>query len=304
MINSEQMDTTSAPKKPIEKMIYVIAWMAIILISSCNIIDNSDSDKELTIEGSLFIIGGGSRPNEMMVRMIKESGLDKGGYAVILPMSSELPDSAIIWSSEQFIKNGVHNIVGFNFTKDLIPPNDWIDSLKNANLIYISGGNQNRFMEIVKGTKIEKAIHFAYEHGAMIAGTSAGAAVMSHVMITGNELRTPEYRPTFRTIEAHNLETSEGLGLLSTAIIDQHFIWRSRHNRLFSAVIEFPHLTGIGIDESTAILIRNNTVEVVGVSQVMVFENPDNSYIEKNSKLAARNLRIDIYHPGEKFELR
>jgi cyanophycinase len=283
--------------------IYYISISFLFVIFSCQ----NDSKDQLSFNnsglGSLFIIGGGTRPNDMVLRMIEESPLDNKGYVVILPMASEIPDSAVIWSSEQFKHNGVKNITGFNFLPNVEPSADWLDSLKNASLIYISGGDQNRFMNVIRGSEIERAIHEAFTNGAMIAGTSAGAAVMSHIMITGNELKSQQYRPTFQIIESDNIETSEGLGLINSAIVDQHFIIRSRHNRLISSVIEFPELKGIGIDESTAILVQGDSAEVVGSSQVMVFQNPDRSHKEKYGKLGVRNLRIDIYLPGEKFSI-
>ncbi len=277
--------------------------MLVALLSGCAP-DSRNSDVTADgPKGSLFIIGGGSRPEAMINRMIDEANLRNSGYAAILPMSSSVPDSAIIWSSEQFNRNGINNVAGFNFEQDSQPNQQWVDSLSNASLIYISGGDQSRFMSIVAGTPIEKAIHDAFEKGAVIAGTSAGAAVMSEKMITGNELRNPDYTETFRTIESKNLELINGLGLLKTAIIDQHFIWRSRHNRLFTAVIEHPDIIGIGIDESTAILVKGNTAEVIGDSQVMVFSNPEKSAIEKDYKLGARNLKIDLYLQGDTFKL-
>ncbi len=100
-----------------------------------------------------------------------------------------------------------------------------------------------------------------------------------------------------------NIKIGRGLGLVTTAIIDKHFVYRSRHNRLFTAVIEYPDQMGIGIDESTALLIKGNEAEVVGESQLMVFKNPDDSYKEKNIKLGALNLMVDIYLPGEKFPM-
>lgn len=279
---------------------YFIIALSLSLLAACQSNTEYQADQEIT-KGSLFIIGGGSRPAEMINRMIDEAGLRESGYAVILPMSSSMPDSAIIWSSEQFIEAGITTITGFNFLPGETPDPTKIDSLKNAALIYISGGDQNKFMSIVAGTEIEQAIHSAYKNGALIAGTSAGAAVMSKQMITGNELRYPEYSATFRTIESENLELAQGLGFLQSAIVDQHFIWRSRHNRLLTAIIENPDMKGIGIDESTAILVRGNQAEVVGEAQVMVFTNPDHSFFEKNHKLGARNLKIDIYLSGEKF---
>ncbi len=254
-------------------------------------------------KGSLFIIGGGSRPAHMVARMVDEAGLRDGGYTVILPMSSSMPDSAIIWSGEQFFAQGLDKVFGFNFLPGEEPKPAWVDSLRHASLIYISGGDQSRFMEIVAGTPIYDAIHEAYRNGAMIAGTSAGAAVMSEKMITGNELRHPEYRATFPVIESENLELAKGLGLLTTAIIDQHFVWRSRHNRLITAVLEHPELPGIGIDESTAILVRGNQAEVVGDAQVLVFRNPEGSVNIHNEKLGGQNLTLDVFLPGDFFPL-
>ncbi len=264
--------------------------------------DTIPDDKD-SAKGSLFIIGGGSRPDSMVQKMISASGVDKKGYIVILPMSSAMSDSAVIWSSEQFWKNGVDSaaVVGFNFKKDDNPSPQRIDSLKNASLIYISGGDQRRFMDIVEGTQIADAIHEAYKLGCMIAGTSAGAAVMSKMMITGDELKYEDYRSTFRTLEAENIEIAEGLGLLEHVVIDQHFVWRSRHNRLLTAILQYPDLTGIGIDESTAIWIKNNEAEVLGESQVLVFSNPHDSVKEKNGKLGGENLRLDVYLPGDLF---
>ncbi len=254
-------------------------------------------------EGSLFIIGGGSRPSGMVERMIDESGIRDEGYVAILPMSSSLPDSAIIWASEQFLEQGINRIAGFNFLPDEEPPQEWVDSLRQAPLIYISGGDQNRFMDIVYEGPVMEAIHEAYAGGAMIAGTSAGAAVMSEKMITGNELRYPEYRPTFPVIESENLELAEGLGLLTTGVIDQHFVWRSRHNRLITSVLEHPGLPGIGIDESTAILVKGNEAEVVGEAQVLVYRNPDASKTQYEHKLGGRNLQLDVFLPGERFDI-
>ncbi len=271
----------------------------ILALSACS--GPADVSKNDTPKGSLFIIGGGSRPAEMVARMVDESGLRQGGYAVILPMASSLPDSAIIWSGEQFFVQGINDVTGFNFLPSEAPRQEWVDSLENASLIYISGGDQSRFMEIVHNNPIMEAIHKAYQNGAMIAGTSAGAAVMSEKMITGNELRHPEYRPTFPIIESENLELAEGLGLLKTAIIDQHFVWRSRHNRLITAILEYPELPGIGIDESTAILVRGNKAEVVGDAQVLVFRNQTGVTNYHDDKLGGHNIRLDVLLPGEKF---
>lgn len=253
--------------------------------------------------GSLFIIGGGSRPASMVERIIKESKIDKGGYAIILPMASAEPDSSFYYAKRQFAEMGLTNIFKQVYDSTSIPSKQKLDSLKNARLIYIPGGDQDRFMKAIAGTPAADALHQNYKNGGMIAGTSAGAAVMSREMITGTELKHPEYYSTFRNLEEQNLELKQGLGMLKDVIIDQHFVKRSRYNRLLTAVIDNPKIKGIGIDESTAILVRGNQAEVVGDSQVVVFSNPKASKRVSDGKLAAEGIVLDIYLNGDKFRL-
>jgi len=255
-------------------------------------------------KGKLFIIGGGKRPVAMIERLVKEAHLhEKGAYGIILPMSSSEPDSSVWYAKIQFTDQGLNNVAGMNFKEGDKPSSNQLDSIRNAAMIYISGGDQNRFMRIIKNTGIKEAIHEAYERGTVIAGTSAGAAVMSKKMITGNELKHPDYNATFRNIEADNIEIGEGLGLVTGVIIDQHFVKRSRYNRLLSAVIEYPDHWGIGIDESTALLVDGAHAEVVGASQVIVFKNPQSSIKKSDGLLGANDLNISIYLPGQNIQL-
>jgi len=255
-------------------------------------------------KGKLFIIGGGLRPSAMIDRIITESSIDKGGYGIILPMSSGVPDTSAYYARKQFITKDIENVYPLHFVKNEKLSADKIDSLRNAKMIYISGGDQNRFMDVVANTEIEKAIREAYRNGSLIVGTSAGAAVMSKMMITGTELKNAEYSSTFRNLQADNIEIKLGLGMINNVIIDQHFVKRSRYNRLLSAVIEHPEKTGIGIDESTAILIQGNRAEIVGEFQVIVFKNPKKSKNIHQDKLGAHGITIDIYLPGETFSIK
>lgn len=257
-----------------------------------------------TNKGKLFIIGGGERTLDMVKRMVQESGLDKGGYAVVLPMSSGEPDSAVIFTKKQFTTLGIDHVYGLFCTKAQANDPAKVDSIAHAKLIYISGGDQNRFMDAVAGSAVEQAIREAYKNGAMVGGTSAGAAVMSGLMITGNSRKNPKYSATFNTIETDNIEIRPGLGMLKKAIVDQHFVKRSRHNRLITAIIEYPGMKGIGIDESTAILVNGKDAEVVGVSQVLVYSSPRRSKkMVKAGKLGAKGLRLNIYLPGDHFSV-
>lgn len=255
-------------------------------------------------KGKLFIIGGGNRSDALMTQLISISDLEKKDFVVVLPMSSEEPDSAYIYFKEQFQKLTPHPIIMMNFDKNTANNKTLTDSLQKAKLIFISGGDQTRFMNVVHNTPIYTAIHKAYQNGSTIAGTSAGAAVMSKKMITGNQKLEKEYSGTFDNIRYDNLETTEGLGLITNAIIDQHFLKRSRYNRLISAMVEFPNLTGIGIDESTAIIVHNNEIEVAGESEVIVLKNPKGVQKTKNNLISIKGLDMSIYNAGQKFKVK
>lgn len=254
--------------------------------------------------GKLFIIGGGNRTEAMLNELADLAGIRSEGYMFVLPMSSSEPDSAILWAKDDFSITGIKNITGFNFKKGAAIPQEKIDSLRNAKLIYISGGDQSRFMDVVLSTPIYDAIHEAYQKGAVISGTSAGAAVMSRKMITGNQIKHTDADAGFTTIEADNIEIREGLGMLTDVIIDQHFIKRQRLNRLVAASIENPDQLCVGIDESTAIIVDGNTATVTGISQVIVIKNSGKEKGLKNGLLGINDLNISVYLPGQNFKLR
>ncbi|NBC08175.1 MAG: cyanophycinase [Bacteroidetes bacterium] len=256
--------------------------------------------------GKLFIIGGGKRPPALVRSLIEASGIDTTGHAVILPMSSSEPDTAAYYAMRQFTDLGLsrEKFRSIDFEKGQYSAAA-VDSIRQATLIYITGGDQNKFMEVVSNSPVYDAIHEAYQKGATIAGTSAGAAVMSKQMITGNEYRHPEYTGDFRTIESENMEIDRGLGLLNSAIIDQHFIWRMRMNRLITVVLEHPEQIGIGIDESTAILVEKGRVATVhGGYQVIALRHPTADTSVQDSLLGGRGLRLDVLLPGDTLHLR
>ena len=254
--------------------------------------------------GHLFIIGGGEKTEGLMKSMLSVAGVTEKDYVIILPMSSEMPDSSIIWAREDFASVGIKNVVGFNFTKNGPVSQSRIDSMLKAKLIFISGGDQTRFMGIVGNGPVYKAIHDAYKNGATIAGTSAGAAVMSKKMITGNNLKHPDYDGKYPSIEPQNIEIAEGLGMVDKLIIDQHFIKRQRLNRLLSVSLENPNEICVGIDESTAIIVTGNTFTVAGENQVVVLRNPQKSKKIQGRLMGGKGLQLDVLLPGETFKIR
>jgi cyanophycinase len=280
-------------------MVKNIGFRIILLSVLCAVCFSCQNNKK---EGKLFILGGGHIHSSVIDKIIQESGIGTGRYGIILPMSSEIPDTAVIENGYYFKEKGITSVYGLNFIKGKPFTKARIDSIRNAGMIFISGGDQSRFMDAIAGTPIKEAIHEAFQNGCLVCGTSAGAALMSRKMITGNELKHAESANVFTSMEAKNVEIIEGLGMLEKVIIDQHFIVRKRLNRSVCACIENPDCMCVGIDEPAAILVEGNKATVYGVSQVVVLRNPSGIKAE-NGLLGARNIRMDVYLPGESFRI-
>lgn len=256
------------------------------------------------IKGNLFIIGGGDRPASLMQELVAASFLKRTDYIVLLPMSGLNADTSFYYFNQDMKPVCNNMIANLNFKASDVNNKKWLDSLENAKLIFISGGDQERFMKIVLNTPVYAAIHKAYQKGATISGSSAGAAVMSKLMITGNELvGDTTLKSTFRKLQDKNLDIKPGLDLLTNAIIDQHFVVRSRYNRLLSAIAKYPDLACIGIDESTAIIVSGNKVKVVGESQVIVMKRPVDLKVTEKGLIKMKDLQFSIYTNGDSFDL-
>jgi len=256
-------------------------------------------------KGNLFIIGGGHKSKELMQQLISTANLTSNDYIAFLPMATEEPDTSYYYIKEDFAGVCKNKVCNFNFTKNDINKTSWLDSVRNAKLIYLGGGDQSRFMNIALHTPIQAAIQEAYKNGATVAGTSAGAAMMAHYMITGNQLLgDTTYESTFPKLWAGNLEITEGLSLIDSAIIDMHFVARSRYNRLLTAIAKYSTLPCIGIDEGTAIIVHNNNVKVAGASQVIVFSDPQNLHVTNKGYIKFDDVKMSIYTDGDEFELK
>jgi cyanophycinase len=253
-------------------------------------------------KGKLFIIGGGAISDSFRMQILTTGHWKKGDVIAAVTLASGYGDSAYIWMNDDFKKLTAEDCLKFDSAAVYDPQK--IAALKNAKIIFLGGGDQERFMRIIKNTPVKETILEARNNGALIAGTSAGASVMSRLMITGNALLDTAQSSTFKRLSKGNLELKEGLGLLDSVIIDQHFIVRSRYNRMLSAIMEHPNYNCIGINESTAIIIDNGWTTVAGESQVIVFSNPRNVHTTASGRLASSSVQLSVYVAGEKFKIK
>ena len=255
--------------------------------------------------GHLVSIGGGDKTTEIMQKIVDLAG-GKDSKIVVIPNASSEPLESAKYNVDEFINLGCSNISYLYCNREEANQDSNIKKLEGVTGIYFGGGDQAFLTRDLLGTKLLDKIFQIYNNGGVISGTSAGAAVMSKVMITGNELINSDSTEAFNIIEKGNIETIEGFGFITNAVIDQHFIKRKRNNRLITVILEHPKLLGIAIDESTAIVVNpDNTFEVIGESQVVIYDANDADHIKTNEqgKFAVNNLKMNILFGGEKFNM-
>lgn len=259
-----------------------------------------------SLKGHLFIIGGGDRPPEMMRQFVELAGGPEKAKIVIIPNASGDPDTACIDLTAEFHTLGVRNVECVRLTREQASDPHSVERFNGATGIYFTGGDQIRVTKALEGTVVHKKMLDLYNDGAVMGGTSAGAALMSKVMITGDERLNRDTVRNFLYIKKDNVVTVEGMGFLTNVIIDQHFVARKRHNRLISVVLEHPELIGVGIDEATAIIVRpNETFEVIGKSNVIVYDGTHAAGIRTSPRgyLSGRDLVMHVMIAGDVYDM-
>jgi cyanophycinase len=255
-------------------------------------------------KGYLFIIGGGERAHEMKKFIDLAGGFDS--RIVFIPMASGEPLSYAKEEVEKMKKLGCKNVDFILCNRTGADLDSNVAKLNNTKGVFFLGGDQSLLTAAVSGSKLFEKIKSIYNEGGVLGGTSAGAAVMSEVMITGDELINKDTTNIFQTIQKGNVKTTVGFGFVTKAIIDQHFVIRKRLNRLISVVLEHPKLIGVGIDESTGIIVKpNDTFEVFGGRTVVVIDpsNVKNIRTTEEGLLSARDMKFHILQAGDKYDL-
>jgi len=277
------------------------AWLLFALIVS-----GLSSPAFSGTKGYLFIIGGGDRPESMMRQFVELAGRFGSGKIIVFPMASSEPAQTGARLVAEFKGLGARQVESHTLSREQALAGESVRVLDDAGGVFFSGGDQSLQMAVLRGTPVHHALVELYEKGCVMAGTSAGAAVMSEVMITGEEHRKVEEDHLFETLEAENIVTVEGLGFIRTAIIDQHFVTRRRHNRLISLVAENPQLLGIGVDEETAIVVGpDERFEVVGNRQVVVLDASRASVTITPAKaIGFRGMAMHVLVAGDRFDLK
>lgn len=255
--------------------------------------------------GALVIVGGGGTPDEVVARAIELAG-GADAAIVVLPQASAT-ERAGESSVAMFVEAGARNVANWRFagspgTEELPGPwpsiEDTARALETADLIWFPGGGQGRLQDALDDAGLSDLVRRRHREGAVVGGTSAGAAVMAAVMITGDDY-------DLEAVRAATTHVADGLGLWPDALIDQHFLARQRNNRLLAAVLDRPQRIGVGIDERTAVIVQGDTFEVMGESAVIVFDarGAQVAGAPAGAPAAATGLRLHVLTRGMTFDL-
>jgi cyanophycinase len=227
--------------------------------------------------GYLFIVGGGPQSDEMVQRFVDLAGGKKAKIVVFAMASSDGKQSGEE-KADDLRKLGAEAHAYF-IDQNEANSDSMVKNMEGVTGVWFGGGDQVLLTKALLGTRVEKAIHARYEAGAVVGGTSAGAAVMSNPMLTGEERHPGGVRPPsdssqhFMTIARDNIELVPGFGMIKGVLIDQHFLRRRRHNRFISAVLDTPPHFGAAIDESTALIVHpDGHWTVIGESAVSIYD--------------------------------
>ena len=217
---------------------------------------------------TLFVVGGAEDrvgKASLLRQFVKLAG-GRRARLVVVPTASSLQDDVVASYTEVFDRLGAADVTVVNpATRDDAHDPEAVRATEQASGVFITGGSQLRLSQLIPGTPLGAALHGAYERGCVVGGTSAGASIMSDFMISmGDEGVTPRQRAS---------QLTAGLGLLPGVVIDQHFDQRARYGRLLSVVATSPHLLGLGIDEDTAVVVRDRRhFTVHGTGSVFVLD--------------------------------
>lgn len=249
--------------------------------------------------GPLIIIGGHEDKEGDREILTAVAEKVRGGRLVIATLASREPEGYFDTYQKVFNALGINDVAELYAEERSDNTNARaLDLLGNAAGIFFTGGDQLRISSQIGDTPVEKRILELHAKGAVIAGTSAGASVMSETMVVkgagGESYRIGELR------------MAPGLGLLKDAIIDQHFAERGRFGRLAGAVAHNPRLLGLGIDENTALVVEGRQGRVIGEGAVYVVDAEEatrSNIAEARSSeaLSIHGLTMHVLSAGDVF---
>jgi cyanophycinase len=255
--------------------------------------------------GTLMAIGGAEDKvrERVILRAFVEAAGGPDANLVVLATASELAETGDRYASlfESMHADTVE-VLRVRSREDALEAGSGVlDLLEFASGLFITGGSQLRISAALGGTAIADTIRRRHAAGMVVAGTSAGAAILAEHMISmGDSGATPRRRL---------VQMAKGLGLTPDLVVDQHFRQRDRLGRLVTALSYNPEPLGVGVDEDTAAVIQDDTLRVIGSGAVTVIDASGLRYtdcpeVRRGQPLALLGLKLDFLTAGCRYDLR
>jgi cyanophycinase len=254
--------------------------------------------------GKLVIIGGAEdqeRHCTILKKVLSTSG-DDTPRVVVLAAAAAVPEQTGQDYEKIFGALGAASVrvLKLDSRRSAMEPEP-AALLQEAAVVFITGGDQLRLTSILGGTELLRRLRERFNEDLVLAGTSAGASALSSTMIVGGSARVPPQRGM--------IHMSPGLGFMPQVLIDQHFTQRGRFGRLLAAVALNPSYLGLGIDEDTAVIVRESRwLEVVGSSGISVVDGSSLLYTNASETapretLTLSSFQLHILAQGARFDL-
>jgi cyanophycinase len=257
-----------------------------------------------TGRGTLVIIGGheDKEGDKLILREVVR--LTGSGRLVVATLATEDPAGMYEEYERIFRTLGAPHVYHFQIeSREEALQEGALRVFEDATCVFFTGGDQLRITSMVGDTPVYERLRQIYESGGVIAGTSAGASMMSETMMVSGSGK-----------ESHKvggaLHMAPGLGFIEGVLIDQHFAERGRIGRLLGAVAQNPRIVGIGIDEDTAIVVkRQRTFQVIGSGAIYVLDGRRVSYSnigeeESDRAMSVFDVKLHVLSQGDIFDLR
>ena len=267
----------------------------LFILTQVNVFAQTTANPVGPEKGSLVIVGGGNVGPEIWAKFVELAG---GPNANIIYVPTAGDDSTVV-KNDKTIKKlqelGVKNVTTLH-TRDPKVANTekFVEPIRNATGVWFEGGRQWKIADAYLGTLTQKEFNALLNRGGVIGGTSAGATIQGSYLFRGDT------KGNTVLVGDH----VQGLDFIHNVAIDQHILKRNRQFDLLSFIKTRPDLLGIGIDESTAIVVHQNTFEVIGVSYVAIYDAKNFAGTVKNPAGDSGNNGPFFYlKKGEKFDL-
>jgi cyanophycinase len=256
-------------------------------------------------QGTLIIIGGAEKedPERKILKEVARQA--NGGKLVVVTVATEEPEE--VWKEYRkiFQEIGVKKIAHLDVRiREEATSEERVRTLDGAKVVFFTGGDQLKITSQLGDSAVYQTVEKIYQEGGTVAGTSAGASVMSETMLVSGDGE-----------QSHQigkmLAMAPGLGLIQSVVVDQHFAERGRLGRLLGAIAQNPRHMGLGLDENTAVIARGDSLEVIGQGAVYVLDGSGSTYSNLGERdedlgkaMSVFDVKLHVLSEGNFFNLK